>query len=60
MRHQPVHLLALAAFTALGPIAVLVFVGDEKVYLDGWVHVVCVAIGAACPGGYGCRRSQHG
>ncbi len=47
MRHQPVHLLALAAFTALAPIAVLVYVGEEKVYLDGWVHVVCVAIGAA-------------
>ena len=39
VRHQPVHLLALAAFTALAPIAVLVYVGEEKVYLDGWVHV---------------------
>jgi HD-GYP domain-containing protein (c-di-GMP phosphodiesterase class II) len=47
VRHQPVHLLALAAFTALAPIGVLVYVGEEKVYLDGWVHVVCVAIGAA-------------
>lgn len=46
MRHVAPH-LALAALVALGPIAVLAFVGEEKVYLSGWAHVLCVSIGAA-------------
>jgi hypothetical protein len=47
VRRQPVHLLALAALSALAPIALLVYLGGDKVYLAGWVHVVCVGIGAA-------------
>ncbi len=41
------HLLALAALVTLTPIAVLLFVGEEKVYLGGWTHVLCVSLGAA-------------
>jgi hypothetical protein len=40
-------MLALAAFVACVPPAVLHFVGRDKVYWDGWVHFSAVAAGAA-------------
>jgi len=46
VRERPVHLLALAAFAAAMPVALLAYFGNEKVYLDGWMHVVGVAVGA--------------
>jgi hypothetical protein len=39
-------MLALAAFVACVPPAVLHFVGRDKVYWDGWVHFSAVAAGA--------------
>jgi putative nucleotidyltransferase with HDIG domain len=39
-------MLALAAFMACVPPAVLHFVGRDKVYWDGWVHFTAVAAGA--------------
>jgi HD-GYP domain-containing protein (c-di-GMP phosphodiesterase class II) len=39
--------LVVAALAALVPLAVIATVGTEKVYLDGWVHVLCVSFGAA-------------
>jgi HD domain-containing protein len=47
VRQRPLHLLALAAFTALAPVAVLAFVGEKKVYLGGWTHLIGVGVGAA-------------
>lgn len=47
MRQRPLHLLALGAFTALAPIVLLVYVGDRKIRVDGWIHVVGVGVGAA-------------
>ncbi len=47
MRERPLHLLALAGFAAVAPVAVLVYVGGERVYLSGWVHLVGVGVGAA-------------
>ncbi len=40
-------MLALAAFVACVPPAVLHFVGRDKVYWDGWIHFGAVAAGAA-------------
>lgn len=39
-------MLALAAFAAVVPAALLHFVGREKVFVDGWIHFGGVAIGA--------------
>ena len=39
-------MLALAAFVAIVPAALLHFVGREKVFIDGWVHFGGVALGA--------------
>jgi hypothetical protein len=47
MRERPLHLLALAGFATVAPVAVLVYVGDESVYLSGWVHLAGVGVGAA-------------
>jgi len=38
--------LALAAFVACVPPALLHFVGHNKVYWGGWIHFGAVAIGA--------------
>jgi putative nucleotidyltransferase with HDIG domain len=38
--------LALAAFVACVPAAILHFVGRDKVYWDGWIHFGAVAAGA--------------
>ena len=47
MRERPLHLLAAAAFSSAVPVALLVFLGEEKVYLSGWIHLVGVGVGAA-------------
>jgi hypothetical protein len=47
MRRHPFHLLALAAFVAVAPVAVLAYVGDDTVAFGGWAHVVGVGVGAA-------------
>ena len=44
---RPLHLLALAAFATVTPVAVIAFVGERQVYLGGWPHVIGVGVGAA-------------
>ena len=46
MGRRSVPVLALAAFAAVVPAALLHFVGREKVFIDGWVHFGGVALGA--------------
>ncbi|HYI75264.1 MAG TPA: HD domain-containing phosphohydrolase [Gaiellaceae bacterium] len=46
MAGRSVPLLALAAFAAIVPVAVLHFVGSEQVLFGGWVHFGGVAVGA--------------
>jgi hypothetical protein len=46
MRDRGVPILALAAFAAIVPAALLHFVGRDKVLIDGWIHFVGVALGA--------------
>lgn len=46
MRERLVPVLALAAFAAIVPVALLHFVGQEKVHIDGWIHFGGVALGA--------------
>jgi putative nucleotidyltransferase with HDIG domain len=43
---RTIPLLAAAAFLAIVPVALLHFVGREKVYIDGWIHFGGVALGA--------------
>jgi HD-GYP domain-containing protein (c-di-GMP phosphodiesterase class II) len=47
VRERPLHLLAAAAFASAVPVALLVFLGEEKVYLSGWIHLIGVGVGAA-------------
>jgi HD domain-containing protein len=47
VQQRPLHLLALAAFASLAPVAVLAFMGERRVYLGGWTHLVGVGVGAA-------------
>jgi HD-GYP domain-containing protein (c-di-GMP phosphodiesterase class II) len=44
--NRSIPLLAAAAFTAIVPVAVLHFVGRDKVLIDGWIHFGGVALGA--------------
>ena len=46
MSTRTIPLLAAAAFLAIVPVALLHFVGREKVYIDGWIHFAGVALGA--------------
>ena len=46
MGGRSVPLLALAAFAAVVPAALLHFVGRDKVLIDGWIHFGGVALGA--------------
>ena len=46
MRGRSVPILALAAFAAIVPAALLHFVGREKVLIGGWIHFGGVAFGA--------------
>ena len=46
MRDRGVPILALAAFAAVVPAALLHFVGRDKVLIDGWIHFTGVAFGA--------------
>jgi putative nucleotidyltransferase with HDIG domain len=46
MRNRGVPILALAAFAAVVPAALLHFVGHEKVLIGGWIHFSGVALGA--------------
>jgi putative nucleotidyltransferase with HDIG domain len=46
MRDRGVPTLALAAFAAIVPAALLHFVGRDKVLIDGWIHFGGVAFGA--------------
>jgi putative nucleotidyltransferase with HDIG domain len=46
MRNRGVPILALAAFAAVVPAALLHFVGHEKVLIGGWIHFTGVALGA--------------
>ena len=46
MRERRVPILALAAFAAVVPAALLHFVGREKVLIGGWIHFGGVALGA--------------
>jgi hypothetical protein len=46
MGRRSIPLLALAAFAALVPAALLHFVGRDKVVVDGWIHFSGVAVGA--------------
>jgi len=46
MRERLVPTLALGAFVAIVPVALLHFVGREKVYIGGWIHFGGVALGA--------------
>ena len=46
MANRPIPLLAAAAFLAIVPVALLHFVGREKVLIDGWIHFGGVALGA--------------
>jgi len=43
---RTIPLLAAAAFAAIVPVALLHFVGGEKVYIDGRIHFAGVALGA--------------
>ena len=47
MSQRPLHLLALAAFAALTPVAAIAFLGKDSVDFGGWAHVIGVAVGAA-------------
>jgi HD-GYP domain-containing protein (c-di-GMP phosphodiesterase class II) len=44
--NRSIPLLAAAAFAAMVPVAVLHFVGRDKVLIDGWIHFGGVALGA--------------
>jgi len=46
MRERSVPVLALAAFAACVPAALLHFFGREKVYIGGWIHFAGVGVGA--------------
>jgi putative nucleotidyltransferase with HDIG domain len=46
MRDRGVPILAVAAFAATVPAALLHFVGREKVLIGGWIHFSGVALGA--------------
>jgi putative nucleotidyltransferase with HDIG domain len=46
MRTRGIPVLALAAFAAIVPAALLHFVGREKVFIGGWIHFGGVAVGA--------------
>jgi putative nucleotidyltransferase with HDIG domain len=46
MRERHLPALALAAFAASVPAALLHFVGRDNVYIDGWIHFGGVALGA--------------
>lgn len=46
MSIRTIPLLAAAAFVATVPVALLHFVGREKVYIGGWIHFGGVALGA--------------
>ena len=46
MRQTPFSLLALAAFATVTPVAVIAFMGEQKVDFGGWAHVVGVGVGA--------------
>ncbi|HET8967989.1 MAG TPA: hypothetical protein VFN06_01005, partial [Gaiellaceae bacterium] len=46
MGRRSVPVLALAAFAAVAPAALLHFVGRDKVLVDGWIHFGGVALGA--------------
>jgi putative nucleotidyltransferase with HDIG domain len=46
MRNRGIPILALAAFAAVVPAALLHFVGRDKVLIDGWIHFGGVALGA--------------
>jgi len=44
--NRTIPLLGAAAFVAIVPVALLHFVGQEKVHIDGWIHFSGVALGA--------------
>jgi hypothetical protein len=44
--NRKVPLLGLAACAAVGPVALLHFVGRQTVSVDGWIHFAVVALGA--------------
>ncbi len=46
MRNRDLPVLALAAFAAVVPAALLHFVGHDKVLIGGWIHFSGVALGA--------------
>jgi hypothetical protein len=46
VRSRSIPLLAAAAFAAIVPVALLHFLGREKVIVDGWIHFSGVAVGA--------------
>jgi hypothetical protein len=46
VRSRSIPLLAAAAFAAIVPVALLHFLGREKVIVDGWIHFAGVAVGA--------------
>ena len=46
MGGRSVPVLALAAFAAIVPVALLHFIGRDKVLIDGWIHFGGVALGA--------------
>jgi hypothetical protein len=46
VERRPLHLLALAAFVSVAPIALLAYFGEDKVYLGGWAHLIGVGVGA--------------
>ena len=47
MSRRPLHLLALAAFATLTPVAAIAFFGQDSVDFGGWAHVIGVSVGAA-------------
>ncbi len=46
MRNRGIPVLALAAFAAIVPAALLHFVGRDSVFIGGWIHFGGVAVGA--------------
>jgi len=44
--NRSVRVLGAAAFVAVFPVALLLFVGGRTVAIDGWIHFVGVALGA--------------
>jgi len=46
MSNRTIPLLGAAAFVAIVPVALLHFVGQETVYIGGWIHFGGVALGA--------------